>query len=64
MCSTQIIEEYLLKTFSFVPADSAELGITDKILTKIHTQESVSKVCCKSCSLNSEPNYVRFKAPS
>jgi len=29
---------------SFVPADSAELGITDKILTKINTQESVSKV--------------------
>lgn len=30
---------------SFVPAESAELGITDKILTKINTQESVSKVC-------------------
>lgn len=29
---------------SFVPADSAELGITDKILTKINTQDSVSKV--------------------
>lgn len=29
---------------SFVPADGAELGITDKILTKINTQESVSKV--------------------
>jgi DNA mismatch repair protein MSH5 len=29
---------------SFVPADSAELGVTDKILTKINTQESVSKV--------------------
>lgn len=29
---------------SFVPAESAELGITDKILTKINTQESVSKV--------------------
>lgn len=29
---------------SFVPADSAELGITDKILTKLNTQESVSKV--------------------
>ncbi|KAJ6145414.1 hypothetical protein N7470_009309 [Penicillium chermesinum] len=29
---------------SFVPAESAELGITDKILTKIHTQESVSKI--------------------
>ncbi|KAJ5392024.1 hypothetical protein N7509_007514 [Penicillium cosmopolitanum] len=29
---------------SFVPAESAELGITDKILTKINTQESVSKI--------------------
>ena len=29
---------------SFVPADSAELGITDKILTKINTQDSVSNV--------------------
>ncbi|KAJ5902185.1 DNA mismatch repair protein MutS core [Penicillium taxi] len=35
---------YLAQIGSFVPADSAELGITDKILTKIHTQESVSKV--------------------
>lgn len=34
----------LLMLGSFVPADSAELGITDKILTKINTQESVSKV--------------------
>lgn len=30
---------------SFVPAESAELGVTDKILTKINTQETVSKVC-------------------
>lgn len=29
---------------SFVPAESAELGVTDKILTKLNTQESVSKV--------------------
>ncbi|CDM30496.1 DNA mismatch repair protein MutS, type 1 [Penicillium roqueforti FM164] len=34
---------YLAQIGSFVPADSAELGITDKILTKINTQESVSK---------------------
>lgn len=27
-----------------MPAESAELGITDKILTKINTQETVSKV--------------------
>ncbi|KAJ5091752.1 DNA mismatch repair protein MutS core [Penicillium alfredii] len=35
---------YLAQLGSFVPADSAELGITDKILTKINTQESVSKI--------------------
>ncbi|KAJ5553509.1 DNA mismatch repair protein MutS core [Penicillium frequentans] len=32
---------YLAQIGSFVPADSAELGITDKILTKINTQESI-----------------------
>ncbi|KAJ5987399.1 hypothetical protein N7451_011764 [Penicillium sp. IBT 35674x] len=31
---------YLAQIGSFVPADSAELGITDKILTKTNTQES------------------------
>lgn len=36
----------MLKNNSFVPADSAELGITDKILVKMNTQESVSKVHC------------------
>ncbi|QQK46857.1 DNA mismatch repair protein MutS, core [Penicillium digitatum] len=35
---------YLAQIGSFVPAHSAELGVTDKILTKINTQESVSKV--------------------
>ncbi|KAJ5332567.1 DNA mismatch repair protein MutS core [Penicillium brevicompactum] len=35
---------YLAQIGSFVPADSAELGITDKILTKLNTQESVSKI--------------------
>ncbi|OQE05305.1 hypothetical protein PENVUL_c025G03028 [Penicillium vulpinum] len=35
---------YLAQIGSFVPADSAELGITDKILAKINTQESVSKI--------------------
>ncbi|CAI7580460.1 unnamed protein product [Penicillium manginii] len=35
---------YLAQIGSFVPAESAELGITDKILTKINAQESVSKV--------------------
>lgn len=32
------------RPFSFVPADSAKIGITDKILTRIATRESVSKV--------------------
>jgi DNA mismatch repair protein MSH5 len=31
-------------TFSFVPAESAVIGITDKILTRVQTRESVSKV--------------------
>ncbi|CAG8886991.1 unnamed protein product [Penicillium egyptiacum] len=35
---------YLAQIGSFVPADSAELGVTDKILAKINTQESVSKI--------------------
>ncbi|KAJ5827148.1 DNA mismatch repair protein MutS core [Penicillium robsamsonii] len=35
---------YLAQIGSFVPADSAELGVTDKILTKINTRESVSKI--------------------
>ncbi|KAK4862179.1 hypothetical protein LT330_003317 [Penicillium expansum] len=35
---------YLAQIGSFIPADSAELGVTDKILTKINTQESVSKI--------------------
>ncbi|KAJ5767203.1 uncharacterized protein N7511_004819 [Penicillium nucicola] len=35
---------FLAQIGSFVPAVSAELGITDKILTKINTQESVSKI--------------------
>lgn len=29
---------------SFVPAESAVIGITDKILTRVQTRESVSKV--------------------
>ncbi|KAJ5166787.1 DNA mismatch repair protein MutS core [Penicillium canariense] len=35
---------YLAQIGSFIPAESAELGITDKILTKINAQESVSKI--------------------
>lgn len=41
---SQIALLRIAKKRSFVPVDSAELGITDKILTKINTQESVSKV--------------------
>lgn len=33
-----------LKKISFVPAESAEIGVTDKILTRINTRETVSKV--------------------
>lgn len=29
---------------SYVPAQSAVIGITDKILTRVQTRESVSKV--------------------
>jgi len=36
------IDMYL--TLSFVPAESAVIGITDKILTRVQTRESVSKV--------------------
>lgn len=32
------------KNSSFVPAESAEVGITDKILVKMNAQGSVSKV--------------------
>lgn len=32
------------KSSSFVPAESAELGITDKILVKSNAQDSVSQV--------------------
>ena len=35
---------YMAQVGSFVPADSATIGITDKILTRITTRESVSKV--------------------
>jgi len=31
-------------TPSFVPAQSATIGITDKLLTRVQTRESVSKV--------------------
>lgn len=34
---------YLAHIGSFVPAESAEIGLTDKILTRIQTKESVSK---------------------
>ena len=34
----------LTKCTSFVPAEHATIGLTDKILTRIQTKESVSKV--------------------
>ncbi|ODM16931.1 hypothetical protein SI65_07896 [Aspergillus cristatus] len=35
---------YLAQVGSFVPAESAEVGITDNIMVKMNTQESVSKI--------------------
>lgn len=35
---------YMAHIGSFVPAESAVIGLTDKILTRIQTRESVSKV--------------------
>lgn len=35
---------YMAHIGSFVPAERAEVGVTDRILTRISTQESVSKV--------------------
>ncbi|KAI9820000.1 MAG: MutS protein msh5 [Pycnora praestabilis] len=37
---------------SFVPAESAKIGLTDKILTRIATRETVSKVIDSSASIN------------
>ena len=37
-----------LHIYSFVPAQSAVIGITDKILTRVQTRESVSKVLPES----------------
>ena len=31
-------------TASFIPAESAVIGLSDKILTRVQTRESVSKV--------------------
>lgn len=39
---------YMAHIGSFVPAESAVIGLTDKILTRIQTRESVSKVGCVS----------------
>jgi DNA mismatch repair protein MSH5 len=37
-------DAYWLRLCSFVPADQAQIGLTDKILTRICTKESVSRV--------------------
>lgn len=58
---------YMAHIGSFVPAESAVIGLTDKILTRIQTRESVSKVGCVSLrylsgrGINCE---TRFKALS
>lgn len=46
-----------------MPADSAELGITDKILTKINTQETVSKVKYSLLAFGKESlTYVKIQS--
>ena len=38
---------YMAHIGSFVPADSAHVPVVDKILTRIHTHDSVSLVRCQ-----------------
>lgn len=57
---------YMAHIGSFVPAESAVIGLTDKILTRIQTRESVSKVGCISVRFVSGVRLTlvtRFKAP-
>ena len=42
--STYSCMRIIIKRHSFVPAESAEVGITDKIFFKSNTQDSVSQV--------------------
>lgn len=58
---------YMAHIGSFVPAESAVIGMTDKILTRIQTRESVSKVGCVSLRYLSDVELtgeIRFKALS
>lgn len=48
---------------SFVPAERATIGITDKILTRVATRESVSRVSIESLYKN-ETDFYRPKALS
>ena len=50
---------------SFVPADYAKIGMTDKILTRVATRESVSRVCLAYLLvLRHSIHKARSKAPS
>lgn len=42
--SHRILELEFTTIISFVPAENAKIGLTDKILTRITTRESISKV--------------------
>lgn len=58
---------YMAHIGSFVPAESAIIGLTDKILTRIQTRESVSKVGCVNLRYLSDVELTgetRFKALS
>lgn len=50
---------YMAHIGSFVPAESAVIGLTDKILTRIQTRESVSKVGCVSLRYLSDVELTR-----
>jgi len=49
---------------SFVPADYAKIGMTDKILTRVATRESVSRVCLAQFLVHRQSaDLTRFKVP-
>lgn len=55
-----LLLQHSLITDSFVPAEQATLGLTDKILTRIATKESVSKARTENIA-NSELTQIDTK---
>ncbi|OAX79667.1 actin cytoskeleton-regulatory complex protein PAN1 [Emergomyces africanus] len=51
---------YMAHIGSFVPAESAKIGITDKILTRITTRETVSKARAYICSFMIDLQQISF----